>query len=453
MTTTATTTEPAATNHTKQERQTLGYKEAFHQYLWGPSQKESEQMVLNQTQLVSDPAHFGHHFRTSINDVPITVAKEHVNAKQPLHLHEFAIEQATAELSQNANDNGNVLVMMHGYGAGLGFFYKNFDGLSSGLRDWNIYALDWLGYGLSARPKFKIKSATMSDTKEVIPSNIDAKPEKVIKAVEETENWFVESLEAWRRAKNIKSFTLMGHSMGGYFAAAYAFKYPENVNKLIMVSPAGVETGYTPDLDDSSFLSIFRKDSRIENIKEKGPEFQDELGPDLTGQNEIEYQEPQRRNFSKLITYLWNNHVSPFTLVRNSSFLGPKWVSQWSYWRFARFPAAEREIMHMYSYKTFTASPSGEYAITRILAPGAIARMPLLTRVQDKLKCPSVWIYGDNDWMHAPSGLEATRIMNTTGRRDLFAEFHVIPNAGHHVYLDNVGKFNNVVLNFIKRKV
>jgi hypothetical protein len=29
----------------------------------------------------------------------------------------------------------------------------------------------------------------------------------------------------------------------------------------------------------------------------------------------------------------------------------------------------------------------------------------------------------------------------------------VVPKAGHHVYLNNVGKFNSVVLNFINRKV
>lgn len=455
MTSTVTPTTSAAesTTRTKQERPSLTYKEAFRQYLYGPSQQESEQMVLNQTQLVSNPAHFDNHFRTSISDVPITVAKKYVHTNQPLHLHEFAIEQASPALTQNASDNGNVLVMMHGYGAGLGFFYKNFDGLSAGLRDWNIYALDWLGYGLSSRPKFTIQTANMSETRQAGSATTDINSETIIKAVEETENWFVESLEAWRQAKNIKTFTLMGHSMGGYLAAAYAFKYPENVNKLIMVSPAGVETGYTPDLDESSFLSLFRKDSQVEEIKEKGPELQEELGPNLNAYDESKYQEPARRNVGKLFTYLWNKHISPFALVRNSSFFGPKLVSNWSYWRFGRFPEAEREAMHMYSYRTFGARPSGEYAITRILAPGALARMPLLTRVQDKLKCPSVWIYGDNDWMHAPSGFEAANIMNRIGRRDLFAEFHVVPKAGHHVYLDNVGKFNNVVLNFIKRKV
>jgi cardiolipin-specific phospholipase len=165
----------------------------------------------------------------------------------------------------------------------------------------------------------------MSKTRQVASAATDVKS-KTIKAVEETENWFVESLEPWRRDKNIKSFTLMSHSMGSYLAAAYAFKYPENVNKLIMVSPAGVETGYTLDLDESSFLSLFRKDLQIEQIKEMGPELQ-EFGPNLNVHDGTKYQEPERLSVGKLFTHLWDKHMSPFIVVRSSSFFGPKLVS------------------------------------------------------------------------------------------------------------------------------
>lgn len=40
----------------------------------------------------------------------------------------------------------------------------------------------------------------------------------------ETEAWFIDSLEAWRKAKNLNSFILLGHSFGGYVAAKYALK-------------------------------------------------------------------------------------------------------------------------------------------------------------------------------------------------------------------------------------
>lgn len=40
----------------------------------------------------------------------------------------------------------------------------------------------------------------------------------------ETEAWFIDSFEEWRKAKNLSNFILLGHSFGGYVAAKYALK-------------------------------------------------------------------------------------------------------------------------------------------------------------------------------------------------------------------------------------
>ena len=40
----------------------------------------------------------------------------------------------------------------------------------------------------------------------------------------ETEAWFIDSFEEWRKAKNLDKFVLLGHSFGGYVASKYALK-------------------------------------------------------------------------------------------------------------------------------------------------------------------------------------------------------------------------------------
>jgi len=95
-------------------------------------------------------------------------------------------------------------VLLHGYMNGASYFYRNFAGLSRHFAQ--IYSLDLLGWGLSSRP------AELFDFEN--PS------------VQQTEEVFCESLEAWRRHNNIDKMTLAGHSMGGYLSVAYCERYP-----------------------------------------------------------------------------------------------------------------------------------------------------------------------------------------------------------------------------------
>lgn len=91
------------------------------------------------------------------------------------------------------------LVMVHGFGCGLGCFYKNFDHLH--LKR-NLYAFDVLGFGRSTRASFSTED-------------------------ELVDNEFVESIEKWRQAMGIEKMILLGHSLGAYMCTSYAIKYPE----------------------------------------------------------------------------------------------------------------------------------------------------------------------------------------------------------------------------------
>lgn len=507
---------------------TLSYKDAFKQWLWAPSLTEAEDQLLKIVPGIPSDRIVNH------THTPIEISSKILNPSstkpetivKDQYLNEFSIlsgpESSSSSSSSLSHDNDKtkkdkkVLLMMHGYGAGLAFFFKNFGPLATGLgSDWNIYALDWLGYGDSSRPKFQIKSADLTETRQVeLPSPLSPETRNKLKenlAVKETEDWFVESLEAWRKAKKIEKFTLMGHSMGGYLAASYSFRYPQHVEKLIMVSPVGVERGYNPKLgdDDRSFKAAFfpsssskssssekkegdkkkKKSNELEREFGDEPKLQDEISKpqnelqkdinskhqrhnSLTKEEELEeeekYAEYRRIKFGPKMAYLWNSHISPFSILRSSLFLAPRLVSMWSYNRFNGFTIEERDAMHLYAYRLMTAKGSGEYAITRLLAPGVLPRMPLIDRLGEKfglLRCPSLWLYGDQDWMNSNAGREAVNILNeldskvmkmnknnnekTVERRT--AEFVEIPKAGHHLYLDNAPAFNEAILRYLKK--
>lgn len=464
---TSTTTEKAA-------RTVLGYKDALKQWWSQPSQFEAEDGVFRLVKGIPADRTVQHEM-TDISVKATVTGGAETEKDKVYQINEYSIKSeklATAKTNKN-------LVILHGYGAGLAFFFKNFGALATGLGpNWDIYALDWLGYGGSSRPKFKIKTQDMSKTQDVsYPSPLDPTGQKqnVLSenvAVRETEDWFIESLEAWRKAKKLEKLVLMGHSMGGYLAAVYAMRYPERVENLVLVSPAGVEYGYDPNIDNQhSFKKAFLgagadDDLKKENVRIEREEdmVETEFGPRPKNWRSAD---ARRERFGPKLAYLWNSHISPFFLVRSSSFFGPRLVSYWSYNRFQGFLPEETEAMHTYAYKTFSAKGSGEYAITRLLAPGAMPRMPLAERVGPNfglLKCPSLWMYGSHDWMDSDSGEKTVVSLNeldkrvqlmrqnnniTNDRSSRKAEFLEVPQAGHHLYLDNPSVFNRAVIRYL----
>ena len=192
--------------------------------------------------------------RTNSNNDPYGPRQWHSNlvklGGKNRALNEFSVERVGENVDQN-------LVMLHGYGAGLGFFYKNFEGLSR-VRGWKVYALDLLGMGRSSRPPFKVHAKDRQ------------------KSITEAENWFIDALEEWRIARKIDRFTLMGHSLGGYMAVAYALKYPGHLNKLVLASPVGIpEDPYAvnadmPEPNDSALVDEIAQDQQEEVVNKSG---------------------------------------------------------------------------------------------------------------------------------------------------------------------------------------
>ena len=377
-------------------------------------------------------------------------------------LNEFSVERTGEGIDQN-------LVILHGYGAGLGFFYKNFEGLSR-VKGWRVYALDLLGMGRSSRPPFKLLSKDRQ------------------KCISEAENWFIDALEEWRVQRNIDRFTLVGHSLGGYMSVAYALKYPGHLNKLILASPVGIgEDPYAvnaemPEPTDSTLVNEVSQDQQESLKSSSNPRIPESVGD--RDDNNFLNTKSKRQEISKTgdktppaapkkplpkwLTYLWDANISPFSLVRWSGPLGPRFVSGWTSRRFSHLETEEAQALHNYAYSLFKQRGSGEYALAYVLAPGAYARSPLIRRIQGVGRqylqpdgstsssvesaarkrengIPVILMYGENDWMDVKSGYAAEKKMNEEKAKILkmasadqrntdngSAKVVVIKKAGHH---------------------
>lgn len=381
-------------------------------------------------------------------------------------INEFSVERVGEHVEQN-------LVMLHGYGAGLGFFYKNFEPLSR-VPHWRLYALDLLGMGRSSRPPFRIHA---KDREEKIT---------------EAENWFIDALEEWRVERKIERFTLLGHSLGGYMAVAYALKYPGHLNKLILASPVGIpEDPYAvnaamPEPGDSSMQTgEFAQDQAAatstsgsgSSTPKDNNNFlnaRSKASSTTSSQNDST---PPRRPLPKWLTYLWDANISPFSLVRWSGPLGPRLVSGWTSRRFSAMPEPEAKALHDYAYSLFRQRGSGEYALAYILAPGAFARSPLIRRIghvgrgiiskpdasghvraETENGVPVVLMYGEKDWMDVAGGYAAEQKLADVRRKAIAdaptsekerdqgdAKVLIVKQAGHHVYLDGWEEFNGMM--------
>ncbi|CCD25885.2 carboxylic ester hydrolase NDAI_0G01090 [Naumovozyma dairenensis CBS 421] len=317
------------------------------------------------------------------------ILKTQIEDNDDYYINEFCITPDT-NININSADVKH-LIFIHGYGAGLGFFIKNLENIPLLNNRWCIHAIDLPGYGYSTRnKKFPFKYPRDSQLK--------------------VQNWFHDKIHIWLQKRNLlnypKNNLIVAHSLGAYLMAQYAFKFPSHFQKLIMCSPAGVTK------------------SSIKKLNNSPPWWYEKL---------------------------WDLNFSPFSIVRNSGIYGSKITSAWSYRRFKPLDLDHKqfEALHRYAYSIFNRPGCGEYLLSFILSCGGNPRFSLEDTLfqRENLStelCDWGWIYGDNDWMDINGAKRVSRLINEQqkGKSDV----HVIPSAGHHLYLDNYKDFNKLLI-------
>ena len=308
------------------------------------------------------------------------------------------------------------LVLLHGYMNGAAYFYRNLVGLSRHFS--SVYSLDLLGWGLSSRPKFSVSSSrdgassssSSSSQQETLLRDDDSS--QMVRAAEDV---FVESLEAWRQVRGIPKMILCGHSMGGYLSVAYAERYPQHVERLILLSPVGVPNESSPD-----------RQERLQRMRQQSWRF---------------------RAISSIWLRLYQWQVTVGDVLRC---LPDRQTYQWTaHYVRQRLPALvdqpdEQDALTDYLHLNNTLPGSGERCVHYLLTPFAMGRQPIEERIP-QLQVPAVsFLYGSNDWMEISGGqkvqarCERRRVPNTCPGVDVYQ----VSQAGHLLMLDNWRQVN-----------
>lgn len=101
------------------------------------------------------------------------------------------------------------VILLHGLGANVSSWQFNIAALS---QSYHVIAIDQIGFGKSEKPLLKYRVGT-----------------------------YVDFLDRFMTEVKIDKASLVGNSLGGWVAALTAIKYPNRVEKLVLVDAAGIK--------------------------------------------------------------------------------------------------------------------------------------------------------------------------------------------------------------------
>ncbi len=272
------------------------------------------------------------------------------------------------------------LVLIHGYGAAMGFFVANFEELS---RHFDVFAVDLPLFGRSSRHEVSFREESSH----------------------EAADYFTEALFEWKKNVGLVGpVHLAGHSFGGYLAASFALKYgPEHVNNLMLLDSWGLAERKAPAQGTSQSFAY------------------------------------------KTVSFL-STKISPLSLMRiGGEAFGKALVRRFRKDIFEKFVPIfgvddAEIIVSDYIYHSNSKPSAAEDAFRVMSVPIAYAKHPLensLYKLDPSIKL--TFLYGEHTWIDPRPGARVAASRKNTRLR-------MIPNASHHIYIDNVDAFNREVV-------
>lgn len=227
---------------------------------------------------------------------------EEIKITKEKNLKKSAIDGTNSEIALktqvgNSCKHKQPLVLIHGFGSGIGTWILNLDPLASVLNR-KVYAIDLLGFARSSRAPFDLDG--------------------------DVEGQFIDSVERWRAKVGIDKFILLGHSFGGYLSASYALKHPDRVSHVILADPWGVQDRQATNRNTYRFpiwvrvvTSIFQHFNPLAALRATGP-----YGPTLVQKFRGDLREKFRSKLQddchKFLNYIY--HCNAQTATGESAF-------------------------------------------------------------------------------------------------------------------------------------
>ncbi|MFL6482561.1 MAG: alpha/beta fold hydrolase [Nitrososphaera sp.] len=158
------------------------------------------------------------------------------------HIWKWLGEQSTPQKFTNVNGytiryldygspNSNTLILLHGIGASAERWSQVIPTLS---KYFHIIIPDIIGFGYSDKP-----------------------------AVEYTMDFFIDFFRSFLDNLGIAKASIIGSSLGGHVATEFAIRFPQMVEKLVLVSPAGMMRRSNPTLDRYIMAALYPEHQRV----------------------------------------------------------------------------------------------------------------------------------------------------------------------------------------------